>query len=334
MRPTQPTRHRPAVPADSLQLFTRADALAADWSDSALHEAISSGRLRRVHEGVYSYPDDVVRVGPEARRDDLLFHARAIQRAAPRAVISHAAAAVAVGLPTICRLDRPCLTVQSRSAVREYLDAHLHRASLGPSDRITIDDVDVTQPPRTVLDMAREFGADAGIAAADAALRLKLATLGELQHVRDQCRRWPGARTARLVVALADPDGESPLESISRLRMWQSGLPMPKLQVRLGDEHGRFIRRVDSYWPEYGVAGEADGAGKYDDVDETEGRRRVSAEKRQQEDLEELGVVFVRWGWPDLRRFDAVTARLRRAFVRGIPLGPAQRWSVLPPRCT
>jgi hypothetical protein len=67
---------------------------------------------------------------------------------------------------------------------------------------------------------------------------------------------------ARRVVAFADARAESPLESISRLRMREHGVPAPEPQVEIWID-GRFAGRVDFYWDEYGVIGEADGWGKY-----------------------------------------------------------------------
>jgi hypothetical protein len=165
----------------------------------------------------------------------------------------------------------------------------------------------------------------AGLVAADAALHDRLVCPAELATVAELCRNWPGARAMRAVLELTDARAESPLESVSRLRMYERRLPAPDLQARLGTASGTFIRRVDFYWPEFGVVGEADGSEKY------ASRADQRAEKLQQERLEDLDVVIVRWGWPDLYSFDAVATRLRSAFRRGIGAGRGQPWSVLAP---
>lgn len=67
---------------------------------------------------------------------------------------------------------------------------------------------------------------------------------------------------AELVLCLADPRSESPLESLSRVRMFQLGLPMPELQVKFYDGSG-FIGRVDFFWRQLGIIGEADGRLKF-----------------------------------------------------------------------
>ena len=267
----RPSRHRSAVPVRDGDLFTRADALDAGWTDAALGCAVDAGRLHRVRQGVYAPGPVRPPLSPAHVRSDLLRRGLAAAAGSSGTVLGHAAAAVAYGLPAVCSLERPCLTVQRGTGMRNLVDAHLHRALLPPGD------VRRTAPPRS--------------------------------------RHRPG---------LAGPLAESALESISRLRIAEHGLPAPVLQARLGDPHGRFIRRVDMYWPEFGVAGEADGNEKYDND-----RGANRAEKWQQEQLEELGLVVVRWGWADRNRFEPVARRLERAFARGTPAGRGQRWSVL-----
>lgn len=63
-------------------------------------------------------------------------------------------------------------------------------------------------------------------------------------------------------MCLTDGRSESPLESLSRVRMFQLGLPMPELQVTFYNGSG-FIGRVDFFWPELGIIGEADGRIKF-----------------------------------------------------------------------
>ncbi|MBV9593369.1 MAG: hypothetical protein JO147_06205, partial [Actinobacteria bacterium] len=174
---------------------------------------------------------------------------------------------------------------------------------------------------------SREHGPSAGVVVADAALRRGIS--GEqLQAVIAQQRSWPGAARARRVLALCDGRSESPLESLSRLRMIDSGLPAPTLQAEIGDLRGTFIARVDFYWDGYGIVGEADGAAKYTEL------RVLLAEQRRQNLLSEMGLVVVRWGWSDLAAFDVVADRFRRATARGLaPSSRARGWSVLSDLC-
>lgn len=105
--------------------------------------------------------------------------------------------------------------------------------------------------------------------------------------------------------------------------MTTARLPPPQLQAEIGDEFGIFVGRVDFYWPEYGVVGEADGNVKYTDCS------ALIAERRRQRRLESLGLIVVRWEWSDLHRFWAVVQELTAAFQRGVRRGAGRRWSVL-----
>ena len=138
--------------------------------------------------------------------------------------------------------------------------------------------------------------------AADAALHGGRLAPSELADVLEGCAGWPGRRAARLTYALCDGRAESPLESLSRLRLAAARLPSPQLQAELSDELGRFVARSDFYWDEFGVVGEADGEQKY------QSRADVLEERRRQRRLEDLGLIVERWGWADLRRFDEVAA--------------------------
>ena len=61
--------------------------------------------------------------------------------------------------------DRPC-----RDALRCLENVHLHRAGLDKVEVRQVDGSRVTAVPRTVADVAREHGIDAGVVVADAQL--------------------------------------------------------------------------------------------------------------------------------------------------------------------
>ena len=185
-----------------------------------------------------------------------------------------------------------------------------------------------TSPERTVVDLAREHGVEFGVVAADYLLHEELRTERELTRELESCRGWPGVRAAREAIAFADGRSESVLESRSRLALHRWGLPAPEPQARIGNEWGSFIGRVDFYWDEFGVVGEADGDLKYEGTEPTP----LITEKRRQGRAEEVGLIVVRWGNADLRNFGPVVAALHRAFARGLRPGHADRlWRVLPP---
>ena len=314
--------------------FTRREALAAGWTDDAMRHAVRTGRWARLRSGVFVLVDahtiDAHACGGvpcdlhSTHRQQVLTAAQASALRCPRVAISHASAAIAHGFPTVGTECRACVTVPAGAALRELAGVHLHRATLTPGEVVEVDGFRVTSVARTVIDVARELGVESGVVAADAALHQGLLNADDLGRAAAACAQWPGRSAAVSAIACGDAAAESPLESLSRLRMAEHAMPPPRPQTNLGDGYGRFIARVDFYWPEFGVAGQADGALKY------QAGAAVLAEKGQQELLERLGVIVVRWQWRDLYRFDTVAARLTAAFDRGLRRGAGQRWSVLP----
>lgn len=302
-------------------------AVAAGWSRSAQRHAVARGDLCRPRRGVLANPLHVDAGSPEWRIREIanLRAAQAASLQCPRAVVSHFSAAVALGLPTFGSLDRPCLTVAAGTALRALAGVHLHRATLPPDDITGPGRIPVTTVPRTVMDVAREHGVVAGVVAADYALHHGLVDRNALAGAYELCARWPGRKAARMTLLLADGRSESVLESVSRMRMLGQGLTAPDLQAEICDEHGRYLGRTDFYWDEYGVVGEADGALKYRD-----GTPSIMAERARHAELEDAGLVVVRWGWSDLSAFDPVARRLRTAFARGARRGsPQRRWGLI-----
>ena len=313
----------PAVAHRQFGVFTTAQAVSAGWTSHALRHAADHGHVDRLRNGVYAAPCEAAATPYLQAAARLRRQGMAIALTHRRMTLSHATAAVLHDLPVLATPELPCVTY-ARRLRGEVVGAHLHRARLRQGHVVRLGPALSTSVPRTVIDLARESGVDAGIAAADAALRANRTTPAALQRTLADCAGWPYLRRAARVIALADPRSESVLESISRVRIADSGLPMPRLQPDiLTAQHG-FCGRLDFYWDEFGVAGEADGMGKYDD-------RNLSLrdEKRRQGWMENAGVVFVRWSWDELTTFDAVAARLQAAFARGLrPGNPARSWTV------
>lgn len=116
------------------------------------------------------------------------------------------------------------------------------------------------------------------------------------QQLLDECERWAssrGVRASRMLIPAVRSQAESPLESISRVRLMDRGIPEPVLQHEIHDARG-FVGRVDMWWPQWGVIGEADGLGKYDELSV------LRAEKVREDRLRALGLSVVRWTWDEI----------------------------------
>ena len=227
------------------------------------------------------------------------------------------------GLAVLRQPSLPELTVPP-GVTGDVAAAHLYRASLRTIDVHLDPSTPRTSVARTIADICRTQGAAAGLVTLDDALRNRVVDLAALDDVIDMCRGWPGIRSADRARLIADASAESPLESLSRFAIAESALPRPATQVEIREAYGAFVARVDFYWDEFGVVGEADGRIKY------ESRDVLFAEKQRQEVLENLGLVVVRWGWDDVRN-GTLPARIARALRRGERLkrlALPRQWSV------
>ncbi len=276
-------------------VFTRAEALAAGFSPEAIRHKLRSGQWIVVRRGVYTTAEAYA-ASPQ------LVDAAAACRADPEAVVCRQWAAALLGVPLL-RPPPDRVTLLRGDGGSSHRNSVLLTAAALPAQDVTmVAGVPVTAAARTVVDVARNLPYADGVVTADAALHLGRVDPDDLQRVLAASAGWPGVRRAERVLAFADGRSESPLESVSRVIFDRGDVPAPELQVRIGGY------RVDYLWRAQRVIGEADGAVKYDGSDPG----ALLAEKLRQEDLEDAGYSFVRWGWQHTRRPDALCERVLR----------------------
>ena len=141
--------------------------------------------------------------------------------------------------------------------------------------RCVVDDVMLTSPARTVVDVARTVDPREAIVVADSMLReTRLRTAEVTQLLADLCRA-PGIDRAVRIAGLADGRAESPLESIGRFRVAGQQL-FPEPQVWIHDGQGGRAR-VDFLFRDEWLIVETDGLVKYTDP------RVLKEEKLRQE---------------------------------------------------
>ncbi|MGI8692664.1 MAG: type IV toxin-antitoxin system AbiEi family antitoxin domain-containing protein [Geodermatophilaceae bacterium] len=289
-------------------VFTPQQATSAGLVRSDIGFLLRSGSWERVRRGVYAESE---RLDPEIPQP--LREVAAVRLALhDNGVCSHETAALLHGLPVDVRADcRVILTMTpERRSHRDYDGVHVHRAGLPGGHVTTVSGFPTTSVARTLVDLARNRRFGAALIPTDYALHHHLLQREPLNSVMLDCRRWPGTKRAAEVLAFADPGSESPLESLGRLCLHRYGVPAPVLQheIVLADG-GR--TRVDFWWEEGAVVGEADGLNKY--ADATVLRR----EKLRQEGLECLGFTVVRFTWADVTLRPAETAaRFQAALAR------------------
>ena len=223
-------------------------------------------------------------------------------------VASHESGAVSLDLPV---LDLPPYVVgtRERGAWRSTSEFRVRIAPL-PDDHLDcVDSIRTTSKARTVVDVARTSSLQAAFVVGDAALRRGLSR-SELARVLDNCAGWADVGKARRALRLLDGRSESPLESVSRGVFVENDFPMSEPQVSIQIDQ-RTTFRLDFFWEEYGVAGEADGFQKYTSPEV------LRAEKIRQELIERRGIKIVRWTMREIRFATVPTlARIEAAFRR------------------
>jgi very-short-patch-repair endonuclease len=203
-------------------------------------------------------------------------------------------AAVLHGLPVLSVPSTPVLTVATPDWLGRRATRHLRHSAVAAAQVCDWYGVPVTTVARTLMDVARHDRRSA-VMAADAAVREQQVTLSELQTALEHARGWPGIRQARAVIALADGDAESPLESIVRLALHDDGFPPPELQRTIAGY------RVDFVWPQHKLILEADGRVKYTNDELWQEKTRETALRRAGYEVERILWRDVFEGWPVMR---------------------------------
>ena len=272
-----------------------ADLARVGLSPSDVGRLIRDGVLERVHRGSYRLPD--AGEHPVQR-----FHAAvwSLRRREGSRVLACPAALSVLGLPLLGHEHDLHVACEPRNvpSARSLMTG----VALPPTDQLVIADGSlVCGAARAALDTARFESVEAGVIAADAALRRGLITQAELDAALDTMGGLHGVGRARLCCELAHPKSESPGESWSAVVMHQHRMPRPERQESFTDARG-LVGRADFWWPEQLVVGEFDGKVKYGRTNPS-GRPPEDVlwdEKVREDRLRAIGLHVVRWTTADL----------------------------------
>jgi hypothetical protein len=170
-----------------------------------------------------------------------------------------------------------------------------------------VDNVPVTTPARTAVDLGCWYPRVKAIAAVDALVRATALDVAEAVTLADRQGGRRGILRARRVLGLADAGSQSPKESWLRTVLIDGGLPMPQTQIPIHDEWGKPVAYLDMGWEEMKVAVEYDGEHHRTD------RRQYSWDVRRLEMLQRQGWIIVRVTAEDSA--DNVLRRVRAALA-------------------
>jgi len=286
----------PSVPPELTRgPFTLIEAASAGLT----RRQLSGASWRRVGAGLYVWtgvtPDPVLAVVAASRRlpDGAAFSGQM------------AAWLHGLDLP-LC--DRVEVTIPPERGVAVRAGMTVRRATLSTGDVVRRRGLPVTSPLRTVVDLASTLPLVEAVVAADGALRKRLISVAELEASVAARGRRRGAARLRRVSELVEPLTESAMETRLRMQLVLGGLPRPRAQVPLHDDHGRFVGRPDLYYPAARLAIEYDGATHRDSLVEDD---------RRQNRLLNAGFRLLRFTASDLRQPRVVVAQVSATLISG-----------------
>ncbi len=296
----------------SADLVLRRDAVTTGWSDDELARLVRAGELSRLRRGAYV---NAVLPADRAARHRLMVHATMAGLRRP-AVVSHQSAAVLQGLPLWdVALDRVHVTRRPRAWNDSSAVLSCHVARLRDDEVTEVDGLEVTNPIRTALDLARSLPHEAAVVALDAALRIGAMSHDALRGRLFDIAGTPGSRSAARAVTAADGRSMSVGESRSRVILHRWKLAPTALQFEIRSADGALVGRTDFAWEADRLVGEFDGQIKYGRLlrPGQEAGDAVFAEKRREDAIRDADWGVVRWVWAELQRPDRLAARVRRA---------------------
>jgi hypothetical protein len=289
---------RPIIPAELTSgPFTLEEARLAGLSPRQLE-----GRSwQRVERGMYMW----AKLTPSP-----LLQLAAIARRLPNAVFSGRTAGWLHGLD-LPPVDPVEMIVQD-ARVSSRAGVCLRRARLANGEVVRLRGLTITSRLRTAVDLGSRGPLLDAVIALDMALHHRIVSLTKRRSYMDANRGARGIANLRRAVDLAEPTTESPMETRLRLLLVMAGLPRPRAQVSLDDEHGRSLGRPDLYYPEHRLGLEYDGATHRDSL---------VADNRRQNLLLNAGFRLLRFTAADIfQEPETVIGQVRLAM--------SQRWPV------
>lgn len=270
-------------------VFSGRQAVARGVSRKMLRSREAAGRLTRLDHDVYHVSGTPVTWHTKLRATLLA--------AGDGAVASHRAAALLWGLDGY-RPGTPEITVPRgqrfrRASTQVHSSTDLDRCGVRVRDGIP-----VTDPSRTLLDLARRTKDGPLLEAIECARRLGLTSWMELvatlaKHAR---RGRPGIRRLRRVIAENIHRREvtdSTFELLVIALLLEHGLPEPVLHHRLFAVDGRLLAEIDLAYPSLRIAIELDGAVHRD-------RDVFERDRPRQNGIVLEGWMVLRFTWKDM----------------------------------
>jgi hypothetical protein len=271
--------------ADQGGVLRREQALELGLTRGSIAYRVKVGRWDPVARSVY-------RVLSMRSLEDRL---RSAVAALPGAVVSHESAAELHAIPSVTR-GRAVVTVHTRTT-HDFADVQVHRShDLSASHMTRIKGLPVTNPARTIVDLASVLGRRHVASVVDDLVTAKQLSLDDLRATADQVLRRgkPGSAALR---KLLEERGDGPEANASRLEragyrlLSETGLPQPRLEFPIPWDPQR---RFDLAFPEARLAIEWDSRRWHTQVD------AFDRDRERDRQAVRNGWRLLRYTWQDL----------------------------------
>jgi hypothetical protein len=252
-------------------------------SARAVSHRVASGRMHRVHAGVYA-------IGHAPLTRDGWYMA-AVLACGRDSALSHRSAAAKRELRATSRAAVDVTTPRQGGRGRKGIDAH-HSTTLLPRDIEVVDGIRCTTVARTLLDLAAVVPRRAVERAFDQAEVLRVLDARQIEDVVARTRGHRGNAVLRSIL-----DHHAPASTVTRNGLEEgmlaicraSGLPQPEVNARVGLEPTGY--EADFLWRAQRTIVEVDGR----DVHTT--RRAFEEDRRRDQRLMLAGYRVVRFTW-------------------------------------
>jgi hypothetical protein len=144
----------------------------------------------------------------------------------------------------------------------------IHRERLRDDEICVVRGMPVTTPARTAFDLGRRDRLETAIIQVDSLANATGLKPEDVERVAESHHGARGMVQLRRVVELMDGGAESPQETRTRLLLIAAGYPKPQTQIRVVDEHGCFVGRLDMGWEDWKVGIEYDGPQHWTDPEQ------------------------------------------------------------------
>lgn len=213
------------------------------------------------------------------------------------------------------------LAVPPTSCLAAGPEAMILRAKLSKDAVHEVNGVRCTVPARAIFDeIRRQDNLRERVVVLDMAVVAGFMTLPEVDAFIEECAGRPSVERLREARDLATDRSASPMETRMRL-IWilDAGLPRPRCNWPIADQHGRYLGKPDLLAEHLGVFGE------YDGRDHRSGRRHA-VDVGRFEDFIETGLEGFAVVGRDMGDRGLVVRRMRAAVARAASSRRPRTW--------